>query len=606
MSIPSQRNYDKEHLDNLRKYSSRVKKAYLAAINSVAKLAVPLSLNANDEFYFRNYSDVNTAVNNIVKELYSNVYGQTVTGINTEWDLAVEKNNELTKYVYGTKLADLPSEYRNKYLSSNDAARKAFIKRKTDGLNLSDRVWNNSKQFKTELELALELSIGKGQSAANMSRNIRQYLNEPNKLFRRVRNANGELRLSKAAASYHPGQGVYRSSYKNALRVTANETNFSYEVSQQEKRNDQDFVVGTKIKTTGGHKASDDKGGISCISLQGNYPKNFDWSSKWHVNCKCTSLSILKTREELDADLDKILAGERPNTASKNEVSGVPSNYTKYMKDNSKKWEKWKSEPSFIGANDGIRTVRKYPVVKKPIVKSQIISKNLPTELQQGSDYLKGTDIVFKNEFFDLIDENRPIKLKVSKNFEKSFYSHSDNTVNILNNNLGEWGKEATVYHEYGHAIDKQRGLRLDLTKRLSALKRELNKPSGATKNIASYDIEGNLVMSKKNISIIEDVNIRLLIKYRDIVGIRESELLSKGIVKSDIIEQITAVMDTIMSINSKFGFGHSKSYFKRRGSSEGEFIAHAFENAYAGNPMFKKYLPDLYEEMIELIKDLK
>lgn len=38
----------------------------------------------------------------------------------------------------------------------------------------------------------------------------------------------------------------------------------------------------------------------------------------------------------------------------------------------------------------------------------------------------------------------------------------------------------------------------------------------------------------------------------------------------------------------------------------EAEFIAHCFENKYATNRAFKKYMPDLYDDMIKYIEDLK
>ena len=39
---------------------------------------------------------------------------------------------------------------------------------------------------------------------------------------------------------------------------------------------------------------------------------------------------------------------------------------------------------------------------------------------------------------------------------------------------------------------------------------------------------------------------------------------------------------------------------------SETEYLAHAFENAFLGNRIFEKYLPDIYEEMIGYINSLK
>ena len=99
------------------------------------------------------------------------------------------------------------AQYR-RYFSTNDEAREAFIQRKTNGLNLSDRVWNYTNQFKEEIELGLDVSLRNGVSAEEMTKELRQYLKFPDKLFRRVRDEHGVLQLSKRAAAFHPGQGV--------------------------------------------------------------------------------------------------------------------------------------------------------------------------------------------------------------------------------------------------------------------------------------------------------------------------------------------------------------------------------------------------------------
>lgn len=67
-----------------------------------------------------------------------------------------------------------------------------------------------------------------GKSANYLISDVRKYLKNPDALFRRVRDKHGNLRLSKAAKAYHPVRGVYRSAYKNALRLTATETNMAY------------------------------------------------------------------------------------------------------------------------------------------------------------------------------------------------------------------------------------------------------------------------------------------------------------------------------------------------------------------------------------------
>ena len=38
----------------------------------------------------------------------------------------------------------------------------------------------------------------------------------------------------------------------------------------------------------------------------------------------------------------------------------------------------------------------------------------------------------------------------------------------------------------------------------------------------------------------------------------------------------------------------------------ETEYLAHAFENAFLGNRVFQKYLPDIYAEMVAYIRALK
>jgi len=338
--------YNRRHNANVLKYGKQLKQAYVEIINQAAKLGIQLSLDVNGNLFFR--GRISKKIDRLILKLYEDVLGITISGINTEWDLAVEKNNALALYVFGKDLQNLPRSLQMKYLSGNDLARKNFVERRIKGLGLSDRVWKNTQQFRQELELALELGIGKGQSAQSLAAEIKQYLNDPDKLFRRVRDEKGILRLSQAAKAYHPGQGRYRSSYKNAFRLAAHETNSSYEGSSFEKRKQQDFVVGVKIIVSPQHNPADDKNGISCIDLQGMYPKDFDFTSKWHVRCKCTALDIRKTREELSKDIDNILAGGEPNTPSVNTVHKNPANFNQYVKENEKKWKNWKNKPRFL------------------------------------------------------------------------------------------------------------------------------------------------------------------------------------------------------------------------------------------------------------------
>ena len=50
-----------------------------------------------------------------------------------------------------------------------------FYDAKIMGLDLSDRVWNLTQQYKAGLEQALTVGIADGRSAAELSRDIREY-----------------------------------------------------------------------------------------------------------------------------------------------------------------------------------------------------------------------------------------------------------------------------------------------------------------------------------------------------------------------------------------------------------------------------------------------
>ena len=85
-----------------------------------------------------------------------------------------------------------------------------------------------------------------------------------------------------------------------------------------------------------------------------------------------------------------------------------------------------------------------------------------------------------------------------------------------------------------------------------------------------------------------------------------DATFTKRGITKGDVIEQIAAVQDTLKSLITSVGWGHSTTYFKGRGKSEAEYIAHCFENAFIGNRVFQKFLPVEYAEMIAFIRSLK
>ncbi len=236
---------------------------------------------------------------------------------------------------------------------------KAFQQRKAGGMNLSQRVWNLSEQYKTELEMALSAAIEPGTSAMELAADIKTYLNEPDKMFRRFRykdeegnwqrkwkqkftDADGKVHFIDAdPKAYHPGRGVYRSSARNAQRLARTEINMAYRKAEQERWKSFDFVVGYEVKITQNGKHVED----ICDCLKGKYRKDLKFMG-WHPQCMCYTIPILKTEDEFfDDDED---------AKSVNEVEDVPQGFKDWVKDNEERIDKAAERgklPYFIADN---------------------------------------------------------------------------------------------------------------------------------------------------------------------------------------------------------------------------------------------------------------
>lgn len=339
--------HDRAHYSNLSRYAQQIEAVYLSAVKEAAAIgALVTDFNPDRLFSFSDYPVTRKRIESLLESLRNGLQSVIVNGIQSEWTLANNKNNELCKQVFGKAFGHLTKEQEKRYLSTNETARDAFLKRKTAGLRLSDRVWNYTNQFKEEIELGLDVGIRGGKSADEISQDLRLFLKYPDKLFRRVRDEHGELQLSKNAAAFHPGQGVYRSSYKNARRVAVTECNIAYRTADHLRWQQMDFVVGILIEPSDtNHPVRD-----ICDDLKGKYPKNFKWTG-WHPHCRCHATPILKTEEEVAEDNNRIIQGGEVSPDSVNTVSSLPSNFTDWVKDNQERIERASSVPYFITDN---------------------------------------------------------------------------------------------------------------------------------------------------------------------------------------------------------------------------------------------------------------
>lgn len=342
----------------------KVRQAYLSTLREAVALAMALRrIDADKVFSFANYEQARTRARRLQEQLAEELEVIIADGVAASWALGNAEADVLCVSVFGQDAVDaMPEALRRVFFSHNEEAREAFAARRVDGLTLSGRVWRLVRQYTEEIELGIDAALGEGLSADQLSRRLRGYLNEPERLFRRVRDKYGNLQLSKAAAAYHPGRGVYRSSYKNARRMAATEINISYRTADYLRWQKLPFVVGIRVNLSNNHTLNGEPFFDICDELsaprgstntsgRGCYPKDFRFTG-WHPLCRCYVTTILKTEEELREDTARIMRGEVPTGESVNEIKDVPEQFTQWVDDHAEQVKRWKSLPYFMRDNE--------------------------------------------------------------------------------------------------------------------------------------------------------------------------------------------------------------------------------------------------------------
>ena len=427
--------YDRQHRRNLSAYEKEIDKLYRQIVTQFALLGASLSLSDDSLFSFDDYPQLKKRVEALFESLSAGMSSVIVNGIRSEWALANDKNDELARQIFGDNVGNLTQEQYRRYFSNNADALEAFLNRKKNGLGLSDYVWKYTNQFKNEIELGLEVGIRNGMSADKMSQELRQYLKYPDKLFRRVKDEHGNLQLSKAAKAFHPGQGVYRSSYKNARRLAATETNIAYMSADYERWQQLDFVVGIEIRLSNNHTLNGEPFTDICDELKGEYPKDFKFTG-WHPHCRCHAISILKTDEEREEDTRKFLNGEPIDGESVNRVKDVPENFKKWIRDNESRYNDAANRgtlPYFIKDNQEIvgGILQGMQEVSRGVPSLADIRKEYSLQLTDESDYTDGIAakfafLEFKQQLQNIAQKHKieldrfDLNIKDKKNFNFS------------------------------------------------------------------------------------------------------------------------------------------------------------------------------------------
>lgn len=351
-------------------YAEKVRQQFALTVNEI--LALNKSMPTLDEGVMFSFDDQSMKVQKQVEELLRQLHSVATMaikkGITLEWEQANIECDKLVQSCFGKKVLSSP-EFAA-WTQRNENARDAFIARSDNGLNLSDRVWQSVRQLRDEMEVAMTVAIGEGDSSASMSRKVREYLNEPDLMFRRFRYKDAETgewkrkwkkRIKDETTGkykwidynrddYKTGAGVYKSSAKNAMRVARTETNIAYRRADNERWQQMDFVLGQRIQLSHNHPKKD-----ICDKLQGDYPAEFVFDG-WHPQCFCFATPILMDEEEMAKVTEAFLRGEKYTPKGK-KITSYPQNFKDWVTEHSEQIAASRyrgTEPYFIKNNAAV------------------------------------------------------------------------------------------------------------------------------------------------------------------------------------------------------------------------------------------------------------
>ncbi|WP_114752316.1 hypothetical protein [Pleomorphovibrio marinus] len=338
---------EEENRRNIRRVQRQIDEAYDRVIQVISG-ASGLKM-VGDTFRLDDNPVLKRKIQEALKGFRIEVEAAIVNGIQVSFQASQKNFTDLVYRSYDGRT--ISQNVKDLINATYERPLNAFLNRTIDGLKLSDRVWNLSNQLQREIEWSLFSGISEGQSSQTISRSIRRFLRNPDALFRRVRNAKGNLVLSRAARQFKPGQGVYRSSYKNAMRVSRTEVNTAYRTADHEKFSSIPFVLGVEVRLSDQHIVFD-----VCDIVAGIYPPWFKFTM-WHIQCICYAVPVLPSKEEFRAYQDAVLDGTEKDFKFKDKIENPPDGFFNWLEENKERVNGWKHLPPFLKDNPRFKTL---------------------------------------------------------------------------------------------------------------------------------------------------------------------------------------------------------------------------------------------------------
>lgn len=472
-------------------YADNVRRLYATATDELLKLsAMKASNGVSAAFSFSDSKRLSEQANTILRALYSGVYNEIKGGVIAEWENANKSCDALITSIFGKKVKE--DNHYARFFARNKESVDVFFKRKSEygGLNLSQRVWKYVGDFKTEMEMALSVAMGEGKSAATISREVRKYLQRPDMMFRRFRVKTGEQDIFDADGNvvgkepvygrvwkrkvvdavtgnvswqtvnlkdYSFGRGVYRSSYKNAMRLARTETNMAYRTADQERWRQLDFVIGYRVVLSDNHPEPDICNDLSAKRSEkgsrGVYSKDFVFKG-WHPQCRCYVVPILADEKEFDKIQEAILNDE-PIPESKSAIREPNKYFQDWWKSNKSRVAEAQSLPYWVKDNP------KYAKIKRE--KTDVEKQNIQKRWNERKE---------KNEEGLLLKEYKTNE-QIEKTFVKINKTFSDTESKWFEN--GDLKLDAETNHHYNGST-KMNGEILLKQDRIDKVKSALSK----------------------------------------------------------------------------------------------------------------------------------
>lgn len=313
--LPNQKKAYKELSKRLAGYMMRVRNIYDGLNEKAAMLVESVGYEGLAEFSFNDYPEIEREVKLLLSQFVGEMQTLIYSGTSSEWKSSNTFQDAVADKALKYYRAQIHGDKFKHYYRDNSDQLKAFLQRKENGLNLSSKLWNQSKNYKEALEATISTAIEKGMSAVTLSKRLSKYLNDWPSL-----QADYQERYGKAT-------NIYDCEYRS-LRLARNEISMAYRSAEQARWQQFDFILGYKIKLSDSHPRYD-----ICDDLAGDYPKDFKFRG-WHPNCLCYTVPIVMSEDEYWSE-------NREN--SPNMVTAPPENFGKWVSENSERIDEARS-----------------------------------------------------------------------------------------------------------------------------------------------------------------------------------------------------------------------------------------------------------------------